>query len=233
MPYKAIEQDTGRFVDEQFLPPNFTIKDPKKLKKDASLKLIKHILQRQVNLGAEEAFRFRIFQNSKGVHVSRYPGTQTVQRKRKAKKIKKATADASAADRNASAAKDWVDETLKKIGKCKGSKMRTENEMAKTIATADIPTADDTPDARNDQMAEKLPCAEAENSIPVEELSTEVPDTASSPARTRKKSMPAAKTQRQTRSTTINSQVGRADALTIQEGNQFLGNRRSISRRKK
>jgi len=68
-----VEASTDRFIDSRYRPAEFIFKDPSKLSKDAIIKLLKFILDRQSTAGVENAFRFKIYVTKKGDHQSVYP----------------------------------------------------------------------------------------------------------------------------------------------------------------
>ena len=62
--------------------------DLKKLRKDAIVKFMDHIKDRQLKYGEKDAFRFHSFQNRKGFHSSNYPDTHRAQAASLKKKAK-------------------------------------------------------------------------------------------------------------------------------------------------
>lgn len=73
VPYGAVEAATEHFIDIQYQPPSFVLKDPSKLSKDAVISFLKHILDRQRDIGVDDAFKFRIYTTKKGEHQAKYP----------------------------------------------------------------------------------------------------------------------------------------------------------------
>ena len=80
MPYRAVEMVTGHFIDNQYRPPNFVLKDPSKLSKDAVTSLLNHILDRQKYIGVEDLFKFKIYMMTKGEHQALYPQSRLADR---------------------------------------------------------------------------------------------------------------------------------------------------------
>lgn len=233
VPYKSLEEETTRFIEEQYMPPGFVMKDPKKLHKNAEIKLLTHILQRQQSVGVEQAFRFHIYQNKKGEHDARYPDSLPAAHKKGRKKKKKSP----------------------------GNKAIDPTAAADPTATAD-PTAAADPTATADSTAEADPTAMSETtetiigdgSVPSREstatLEAEARVVAAIEAAKNEKIIKAAKetkkkgkgkqittggksgmadtgtaliesTVRKTRSkTTLKSKSGTGDTLTIGEGNK-------------
>jgi len=93
VPFKAIQANTSRFVDEQYIPSNLVIKEAKNMQKEDVIHLLEHIKARQTEHGPEEAFRFRIYVKKNSEHLSKYPRKGLRQRSRNKGKRKQTTSE--------------------------------------------------------------------------------------------------------------------------------------------
>jgi hypothetical protein len=141
VPYKNLEQNTSRFVDKQYIPANFKMKDPKKLTKGEILKLLKHILDRQESHGVVEAFRFQIYQNKKGTYCSEYPDYNGPAPTAKKKNSKKKPVAAAAQINTTAAPRSDSESNNNRLSPLKSSDITTQgdsNSAAATGRSADV-----------------------------------------------------------------------------------------------
>ena len=74
VPFEQVERDTARFVASEYRPTNVIIKDPRNMPKNDIALLLRHVYERQNNVGCENAFRFKIYLGrDKQDVVAKYP----------------------------------------------------------------------------------------------------------------------------------------------------------------
>ena len=84
MPFKAIQQDTKRYIENKYLPANLVIKEPKNMQIDDIILFMEHVRERQIKFGPEDSFRFRIYIKKQQEHLSKYPSkVKSTRRNRK------------------------------------------------------------------------------------------------------------------------------------------------------
>jgi len=83
VPFKAIQADPDRFIEEQYRPREIVIKEVKNMQKDDISLFLTHILGRQNQFGVEKSFRFRKYIKKKMEYPSNYPELQPAGRSKK------------------------------------------------------------------------------------------------------------------------------------------------------
>lgn len=58
-PFTRIAADNSDFLDDEYIPRNFTIKSPRSMKQDQLLSFFRHISAREQTYGIKNAFRFK------------------------------------------------------------------------------------------------------------------------------------------------------------------------------
>ena len=76
IPFKAIANDTSSFIDPEYLPARFKLRDPRNMQKSVIEDFFDHILQRQMAQGLKRAFRFKGIKDTDGsVSPAHYPNS--------------------------------------------------------------------------------------------------------------------------------------------------------------
>lgn len=73
MPWASIQEDQELFIDEEFLPSGFTLREPTRLKEQEMIRLLRFWLDRQ-DSGTDIPFKFKAYRQSDGTVVAARKG---------------------------------------------------------------------------------------------------------------------------------------------------------------
>ncbi|KAJ3551496.1 hypothetical protein NP233_g13069 [Leucocoprinus birnbaumii] len=77
VPFLTLEENASLFIEEEYLPASFAMKDPHNLRKEAIEAFFDLVRKRQMEKGESDSFRFHAYEVEKGELVpAEYPGTE-------------------------------------------------------------------------------------------------------------------------------------------------------------